>query len=436
MSTSGTTERAISRPLAFLLLAAGAAFFVWVMVGVASEGLGYDLIPLSVAGRLVAEDHQGSLYAQDPRFYNRVSNPVVSQVAADAGFPSEPTPFVYPPLVAFAMQAIARVPFSSVAHLWAWLSAFLFLAGLHLVGAAYAPDWTFWNRPVQWAALLLVLCAFEPIRYGFRLGQTTAIIFPLIAAALLLQRRGRPASAGFALALAAFIKLTPLVFVLVWLWRGPRRAAIWTLTFLAALWAVSLVVMGLPAHAAYLARVSAIGRTDVAAYNNHSLLAFLSRFWLDRSSWSTWQMWPPPQAAWAINWILVAGGLVIGGILLITIPRADDQRWRPLAEACAFLALLLVPNIAWTHYFVFLLPVLAAVAVARAGSPLTLTLSALAFLLCCRPVLAAQDQLPSTASLLLVSTPTVAAFVAAIAVFFSARTPSDLEVNTERQIAR
>jgi len=80
--------------------------------------------------------------------------------------------------------------------------------------------------------------------------------------------------------------------------------------------------------------------------------------------------------------------------------------------------------------------VLAAVAVARAGSPLTLTLSALAFLLCCRPILAAQDQLPSTASLLLVSTPTVAAFVAAIAVFFSARTPADLEVNTERQIAR
>jgi hypothetical protein len=105
--------------------------------------------------------------------------------------------------------------------------------------------------------------------------------------------------------------------------------------------------------------------------------------------------------------------------VLRRVPCAADDRWRPLAEALGFLAILLAPNIAWTHYFVFLLPV-AAVLVAqhRAGSWAPIALGAVAIALCCRPVLAAQDRLPSTASLLLVSMPTIAALVAALGVFW------------------
>ena len=420
MSIGATIESRVSRPVALASLLASAALFVSVMTGVASQGPGYDLIPLAVAGRLVANGGADRLYAQDSRYYNRVSDPLARHIAEDAGFLSEPTPFVYPPLVAFATQALERAPFSIIVRTWAWLSAVLFLAGLHLVSAAYAPAWTFWTKPLRWAALLVALCAYEPLRYGFWLGQTTAVIFPLVAAAILLQRRGRPAAAGIALALAAFVKLTPIVFIGIWLWRGPRRAVAWCVGCLALLWAVSILSMGIDSHVAYIARLASISRVDVVAYNNHSLLAFVSRPWFDRTAWLDWRMWPSPWTALALSWAVLAVGLLIGVLALRRLSRSADARWRPVAEALAFLAILLAPNIAWTHYFVFLLPVLAVVvAQRRAGSRTPIALGIVAFALCCRPVLAAQDQLPSTASLLLVSTPTIAAFAAALAVFWT-----------------
>jgi hypothetical protein len=422
MSIATTIESRVSRPVAFIALLAAAAMFVSVMVGVASQGLGYDLIPLAVAGRLAIDDHADRLYVQDPHAYNRVGDAIVRDESAKAGFSAEPTPFVYPPLVAFGMKALAGVRFTTIARTWTWLSALLLLAGLHLVSAAYAPAWTFWKRPLPWAVLLLLLCAFEPIRYGFWLGQTTAIIFPLVVAALLLQRRGRSAAAGIALALAAFVKLTPIVFLGIWIWRGPRRAAVWCIGVLVLLWAVSIASMGVDTHLAYIARVAAISRVDVAAYNNHSLLAFFSRPLVDPAAWSDWRMLTPPAVAVALNWIVLAAGLGCGAYLVARIPTTDEARWRPLAEAGAFLLILLAPNIAWTHYFVFLLPVLTVVLIeARGDSRVPVALAALAFVLCCRPILAAQEQIPATDSLRLMSTPTIAAFAAAVALFWTAR---------------
>jgi alpha-1,2-mannosyltransferase len=252
------------------------------------------------------------------------------------------------------------------------------------------------------------------VRYGFWLGQTTSLIFLLVVGALALQRRGQHAAAGVALAIAAFVKLTPVVLALPWLWRGPRRAFAWFCAAGAALWGLSLAVAGWGLHAQYVARVRAIGASVLAAYNNQSLPAFVTRFTLPADAAREWRIYPLPPVATIVT-LAVVGAIVAAMALLLARSR-DEARWRPLAEATAFVVILLAPTIAWTHYFVALLPVFAALVAARRA--LWLPVAAAAALLC-RPLVPSQNHWPGRGPLAL-SLPTLAALLGAALVVVAA----------------
>jgi alpha-1,2-mannosyltransferase len=327
---------------------------------------------------------------------------------------------VYPPLVAYLMQPLARVPFSSIARAWTAASILFVLTGLYLVATVYAPAW---NGRVAWAVALLVLCAFEPIRYGFWLGQTTAVIFPLVIGSIALERRGKPELAGVALGVAAFIKLTPALVAVFWLWRGPRRAVASFMATLAALWSVSVVALGIQPHVDYVQRLRTISGADVVAYNNHSLVAFLSRFSFAPSAWQDWRMWPAPAVAAGGALLLCA---LIAGTVIAT--ARDDERWRRRAEAVVFVLMLLAPNIAWTHYFVFLIPGIVVLAADARG--LDAAVAAAAVALCSRPFIAAQQQAPAATNAVAVAAPTFAALLIAAALL-----QDQLRTNREHRMA-
>jgi alpha-1,2-mannosyltransferase len=405
--------------MAALPVGAASLVFATVMLTAASQGRGYDLAPLPVAGRLVATGNAAHVYAQHPGAYNLVADPVFREAAVELGFTHEPTPFVYPPLIAVLMEPAAGIPFAVLMDMWAALSTVCVLFGVYLTLAVYMPTYL---QPRPAALVLIALCAFEPLLYGFWLSQTTAVMFPLIVGAILLQRRGRPAAAGLALAFAAFIKITPAVLAAVWLWRGPRRA-VWTfVAALVGLWAVSVALLGIDVHEAYVQRLAAIGQTTVVAFNNHSLLAFVSRFSFDGAARLDWQMHPPLPWAVAASTTLAACGAVAGAGILSRIRRESEQAWRPLAEGFALIAMLLIPNIAWTHYFVFLLPIAAMVFAWRPAighGPAAVATAAC--LLCMRPILPPQHVLPSAAAnVWRMSAPTLAAGLLAIALFWIA----------------
>ncbi len=384
--------------------------FLWATVLPARDAPGYDLAPLAGAGRLVATGQEAHLYAHDPVHYNRTGSDVFDAAVGDVGFALGSTPYVYPPLVAVAMQPVARVSFPTVMRWWTFVSAAFLLAGLWLTLEIYLPRA---NRPLAFAGAVLALLVFEPVRYGFWLGQTTAFIFVLMLLALLLQRRGRDAAAGIALALAAFVKLTPIVLAAIWLWRGPRRAFAWFAGALALLWGVSLAVMGSGLHVEYLARMRHIGRTVLVAYNNHSLLAFLTRRRVDDEAIHYWRQHTPTASDQAILALLVAVVAAAALVLVRRVPAERDADWRPLAEGLAFVTILLVPSIAWTHYFVLLLPVVAIAASRRPlpGAPGVYAALTLAFLLCSRLLIPDQTAF-SPAAHHVVAGPTFAALIA------------------------
>jgi hypothetical protein len=386
-----------------IALLAALVLFVQVAVRSEADSPGFDLAPLAAGGKLVATGGRAHLYAHDPLHYNRTSDPVFDRAVRETGFPYGSTPFVYPPLVAWLMRPVAAVPFARVMAAWTWLSLLFLVLTIRLVFATYLPRA---NRPLSWAVVLAALTVFEPVRYGFWLGQTTSVIVLLVLLALWLARRGRP-GAGVALGIAAFVKLTPALFALIWLWRGPRRAFAAFAATLLALGGLSLATMGPALQVEYLARLRHISGVALIAYNNHSLPAFLARLTVDPATpLASWFERPMP------GWVAAATAavaLAMGAAAVMAarrIPVADDARWRPPLEGMAFLLILLAPSLAWTHYFVYLLPV-AAIA-AAAGGWRVAPFAAAALALCCRPLIPTQYTF-RPADWQIISSPTLAA---------------------------
>ena len=408
-------------------LAAALLVFAWTMLSAGWEGEGHDVLPTIVAGRLVSTDRVSHLYAHDPTFYNRVGDPGFSRAAAELGSSFESTPFVYPPLVAYAMQFASALQLHTTMLLWTVVSTLLLLAGFQATVRTYLPA----AHPIWLAVAVLALCAFEPLLYGLWLGQTTSAVFALTMGAIALQRRGRLAGAAICLALAAYVKLTPIVVAAVWIWRGPRRAAIYCGVALAALWGLSLALMGAGPNIEYLQRVDEIRGIALVSYNNHSLLAFLARFEAPPLDRLHWRMLTPGADVLAGNGVMLAAGALAAFVVYRRIARQPDERVRPFLEALALLAMLLVPNIAWTHYFVFLIPIAAIVVAMREADDLpVLVLVAVAIALCSRPLLEPQNVAPAAShDPLLLSLPTFAAVVMFVAVLRAAGGHAPLRSN-------
>jgi alpha-1,2-mannosyltransferase len=390
-------------------LAAAVLIFAWTMLSTGWEGEGHDVLPTIVAGRLVATDRVSHLYPHDGFFYNRVGDAEFGRAAAEVGSPFESTPFVYPPLVAHAMQFASTLQLHTTMLLWTVLSTLLLLIGFYATVRVYLPD----ANPAWLAAAFLALCAFEPLLYGLWLGQTTSAIFALTMGAIALQRQGRLAAAAVCLALAAYVKLTPLVLAVVWIWRGPRRAAIYCAVALVILWGASFALMGVAANVEYLRRVDEIRGVALVAFNNHSLLAFLARFEAPAIDRLHWRMLTPGAGVLAIDVAALAAGAILALAAYRRVATGPDAQVRPLLEAFALLAMLLAPNIAWTHYFVFLIPVAAAIIAMRKPDDVpVLVLLAVAIALCSRPLLAPQNLEPAAFhNPLLLSLPTFSALL-------------------------
>ena len=423
-SIAGLADRVQAGGASRAALAVAVLLFAWTMIDAGWRGEGHDLLPTVVAGRLVATDRVSHLYAHDPAHYNKVNDPEFRRATAELGSSYESTPFVYPPLVAYAMQFGAVMPFDSMMLLWTLLSTLFLLIGFYCTVRVYVPG----ASPAWLAVLFLALCAYEPLLYGLWLGQTTSLVFALTMGGIALQREGRWRAAGCCVALAAFVKLTPIVIALVWLWRGPRRAAAYCAAALVGLWGVSSALMGTGVTVEYLQRVNEIRGVALVAYNNHSMLGFLSRFDAAPAERLQWRMLLPGTAALAAHIAVLATLATVAIVAFRRLPARADDRRRLFLEGMAFLAMLLVPNIAWTHYFVFLIPVGAiALAMRRPGDVSSTVLTAVAIALCCRPLLPRQDLAATTLhNLVLMALPTIAAvtmFVALVNVARQVRLP-------------
>jgi alpha-1,2-mannosyltransferase len=244
-------------------------------------------------------------------------------------------PFTYPPFAAVAMVPLAVIPAWLAAALWTGASVGALAAVVIVVRRALgrpAPGWLV-------ALLTAAAVALEPVWQNLAFGQVNALLMLVVLVDLL--GPGRRWS-GVLVGIAAGVKLTPLLFVVLLILVGRRTAAGRALIAFAGTVAVGFAAM--PGAAATYWSHGLFDATRVgppALAHNQSTYGALSRL-LDGQ---------PPT----LLWLAVAVPLAVAVLLLAAHRwRSDD---RVLGTCLGALAMLIASPISWSHHWVWVVPV-------------------------------------------------------------------------------
>jgi hypothetical protein len=245
--------------------------------------------------------------------------------------------FTYPPFSAALFTPLASIPAFIVRLVWELTSvaALAWACVLSLKLAGY--------RPSRTVVLAMVAGGFllEPVYHTLYLGQVNLILLALVLADVCRAARGRPA--GIGVGLAAAIKLTPGIFIVLFLLTRRTRDAMTA--------AATFVCCGLIGYAVdpgasrlYWTRLFRDTKRVSAAYvSNESPYAAAVRVLGGTGHVGTWFL--------VVPLILGAVGLVVAGTL------ARRQDWLGAATVTGVTGLLVSP-ISWSHHWVWIVPAL------------------------------------------------------------------------------
>jgi alpha-1,2-mannosyltransferase len=243
--------------------------------------------------------------------------------------------FTYPPFGAIFMVPITVLPARLAAALWTAGSVAAMAATVWLVRRTL-------DRPAPgWLIALLTggALALEPVWQNLAFGQINLLLMLAVVVDLLRTERRW---SGVLLGIAAGVKLTPLVFVVLLLLAGRRAAGIRAgLVFLGTV-LVGFAVMPRSAAAYWTGRLVDAGRAGPPELaHNQSVYGALARL-LDG----------PPST---LLWLVIAGPLAVAILVVATLwwRRSD----RVLGTCLGAIAMLIASPIAWSHHWVWALPI-------------------------------------------------------------------------------
>lgn len=262
--------------------------------------------------------------------------------------PSTGLLFTYPPFAAAAMAPLALLP--------PWASSGL-VAGAGVL--ALAATLRAFGVPRRWVGpIALPLLLLDPVRETLQFGQVNLVLMALVAWDLLVLR-GR--WSGWLVGLAAGIKLTPVVFVVLLVLVGRRADALRAVSAAAATLLVGVVALPADAAAYWTGALFDTGRIGHTEYvRNQSLRGTLARL-LGHE---------PPTLLW------LALAAAAGAALLLLAAAWWRRGEREVAVLLGAGAVLLCSPISWDHHFVWLAP--AVVVLARRSWPLAAAVAAFA----------------------------------------------------------
>ncbi|MFC4852791.1 glycosyltransferase family 87 protein [Actinophytocola glycyrrhizae] len=260
----------------------------------------------------------GDLYGELPRLHN-----------------GSHLPYLYPPVAVVVLAPFAVVPF--------WLASAVF-ALVTIVAVALVLVVVLRALEVRLTALLVgallpMALALEPVRETLYFGQINALLMALVVADCLVRAPRWPR--GVLVGIAAAVKLTPAVFVLFFVFRGDRRAALTAgVSFLCAT-AVGFAVdwsnsVQFWTHEAFYSSQF----RGMSNEMNQSLKVLLVRFGVE------------PEVLWPLLAVVVLGVTVLG------VRRAFAAGWPAWALGLNALGALLVSPVSYSHHWVWIVPIL------------------------------------------------------------------------------
>ncbi|MEU5028069.1 glycosyltransferase 87 family protein [Streptomyces milbemycinicus] len=251
--------------------------------------------------------------------------------------------FTYPPFAALCMLPMALV---------SWSGAITICMLLNLAASAVVLYWL--TGPVvrrharhRWFAFAVAACLFallEPVRDTFSFGQVNLVLLALVLFDAWLLSTGRGRYAGFAIGIAAAIKLTPAIFICYLAVTGRRRAAGTAAGTAAAATLLAAWVAPTASRDYWTEDLWDTDRIGVAAYvSNQSWRGVLARLT---------DPVPPSGAIWAL------GALAVMALWAHRVRRAAAAGDEAAGFALTGVAACLVSPITWVHHLVWLIPAL------------------------------------------------------------------------------
>jgi hypothetical protein len=270
--------------------------------------------------------------------------------------------FVYTPFAAWLVSPLVTRGFTleeaaDVVHrfnrvLWLGMAAMTFLLVAHGRRATLALA----------AAIAVQYLAYFPIAKALQLTQASVwISFFLVAAALLLQR-GRPATAGLALALGASIKphLAAVALLLALQPGVTRRMGFAALAGLSVTGLLSITYAGIPSSLDYVFHALPMLSGGYAYHPNQSVNGLLMRLFTGEDP-AVFNLSTP------VAWIKSAStvfGLCMLALAAFTCRSAIQRSREPelLCYALAVTAVTIASPICWTHHMTAFIAPLAIIA--------------------------------------------------------------------------
>ncbi|WP_137701525.1 glycosyltransferase family 87 protein [Marimonas lutisalis] len=342
-----------------LLLVLAGLWTVWIL-RLYYNGPHLDLTALYLAGWLWGDGQTQAIFAAPPDVFGPDQPALWAQAWTAAGGPADFlfTAYVYPPIWAALLAPVTHgtdpMAFFHAVFLWhiaaALLAAWL---GWHLSHRTpLSPGWAL--------ALLAILGAGTPALNTFMLNQPQITILAMVLLAFVLVHRGHDLSGGAVLGLAAAIKLSPILFALLFVLNRRWRALGAALVVSGGLALASLLVAGWPLHATFLDRLSQIDAMVVQTRVNFSLETLLYQVSEILNGHPVVEgrkgmVFTATAPTW-INLLISAAFLAALAALWLTTRRMPDATRLPVQLIALSLITALFGPLSWAHYF--LLPLL------------------------------------------------------------------------------
>ena len=250
--------------------------------------------------------------------------------------------FKVPPFYGMLLLPLARIPMRTALALDRVLDVALYLACAVVLVS--------WLRPRlgtcgALAAVAVVLGLMQPAFDSIAYGQIDVVLLLSMTLAFVALRAGRPAIVGLAVALAALLKLYPLVLLLFLAARREWKAVAWTAGGLVALDALAVAVMGWHEHAVYATQVLPRIGGGTGWVENQTVNGFLCRLLAGARL-------PAPVHERMIDLLTWAGFALVAGVSTFVASRRAERG--SSAAALSFgvflVVMVLVVPAAWIHY--------------------------------------------------------------------------------------
>jgi len=294
-------------------------------------------------------------------------SPTDLAIAAQAVDLPAPHPYFYPPLLAELLLPLTLLRAFPARLVWMALSVGAFVGALVLLNRWLARRLVGPRADLAQAALLVVTCAMWPLRSTQWMAQVNALVL-LAIVAWWTERDRSPRAAAVFLALAAAVKMSPVLLLLVPLTQRRWRELLWSAGTTAVLVLGSCAVLGtrglrflgdvllgfLPGHRYHGLNVS----IDIPG--NHSIGAL--SFWLfDRPRHMDPHHLSPRAAAFHLA--------VVGALLLVWLARSLWGATQDGRTAALIVLMIVAPTFAFEHHVTFaVLPIALVIVLLVEGS--------------------------------------------------------------------